>query len=575
MTNNPSEQFPMNTYPPYFSYVLEPREHPHPMDGGTPLVCYYHPYWYGLPISSYGDYPVQDNARKRQRRQTAGSFMQGLFSANDKKKNSTAQPRPSIQIPPRGIGPVYDVNENDVLSGRGGRINAHKGNVQFRDLVISRKADYLSKATKKLEKAHIAANLVHYIRGLNPSGRFLKEDADGSWYDIGDAKAIKKVGQALREDAQDIRENIDSKSSEDDDIKSDEKKGTSAVNSTVAKSPTACASGGATVTTHGTKNGNSSKEHAKQTYQPIAYQTLATQPLYQAIVPSAPSTQSQLQFFPSGLGMRGAGVSGAAAAAMTQAEDAAPLRGDVAFGLPFHPPPARVDAQQETSLISGLSGPSVMSGISGLSDPISSLSMNRSMLQLQGLREQWAAHQQQTRGDASISSSAITGTRHLLGSVNLGSSLNRSASHTETNPSVDNGSMVGSMADHSLVGGGIGSGSILSGFSYGSVAHATTSYTTDHIDGVIMQSLARTSSGGRSHASRWPYPPPTGFTQQQQLHALQAQHYYQGGETGSVATMSINSTGDSLPSIPGSIMSDLSENLNALDLAHLKHMDYS
>ena len=160
--------------------------------------------------------PNQD--RKRQRRQAAGALVSTLFggggggsasAANTLNgsittttatttvavprqspttpsgKKSTAQPRPCIRIPPRGIGPVYDPNINDVLCGRGGRINAHTGNVQFRDLVQSRKKDYLAKETKKLEKAHIAAGIVRQIREMDPSGRFLKEDGDGCWYDIG------------------------------------------------------------------------------------------------------------------------------------------------------------------------------------------------------------------------------------------------------------------------------------------------------------------------------------------------------------------------------------------------------
>lgn len=96
------------------------------------------------------------------------------------------------------------------------RINSHEGNVQFRDIVNDTKKDYLAKSTKKLEKAHIAAGVVQQIRNMDPPGRFLKEDGDsGMWYDIGDAKAIKKVGQALREDAPDIREDIVEGSAED------------------------------------------------------------------------------------------------------------------------------------------------------------------------------------------------------------------------------------------------------------------------------------------------------------------------------------------------------------------------
>jgi hypothetical protein len=106
---------------------------------------------------------------------------------------------------------------NDVLCGRGGRINSHTGNIQFREIIASLKKDYLAKTTKKLEKAHIAAKIIYDIRSMEPPGRFLKEDRDtGLWFDIGDAKAIKKAGQALREDAPDIRPAIDGDSSGDD-----------------------------------------------------------------------------------------------------------------------------------------------------------------------------------------------------------------------------------------------------------------------------------------------------------------------------------------------------------------------
>lgn len=142
--------------------------------------------------------------RQSKRRQGAALVVQSFF---DMGKKSTAQPRPKLHVPPRGIGPVQDLNRNDVLCGRGGRINAHEGNVQFRDIIAANKKHYLAKTTKKLEKAHIAAALVELVRGMNPPGRFLKEDADsGLWFDIGDAKAIKKAGQALREDAPDIRD---------------------------------------------------------------------------------------------------------------------------------------------------------------------------------------------------------------------------------------------------------------------------------------------------------------------------------------------------------------------------------
>lgn len=95
---------------------------------------------------------------------------------------------------------------NDVLSGRGGRINSHSGNVRFRELVDSLKREYLDPRTKKIEKARIAASIISNIRSLEPSGRFLKEDPHtGLWLEIGDERAWKKSGQALRESAPEIR----------------------------------------------------------------------------------------------------------------------------------------------------------------------------------------------------------------------------------------------------------------------------------------------------------------------------------------------------------------------------------
>lgn len=124
-------------------------------------------------------------------------------------KNNTMSPVPAPAIAPGEGGPVRYPNKNDVLCGRGGRINAHEGNVRFRELVKSVKMQYLSKRTKKMDKAHRAANIVAQVRSLDPPGRFLKEDAKtGMWLDIGDERARKKAGQALREDAPDIREEM-------------------------------------------------------------------------------------------------------------------------------------------------------------------------------------------------------------------------------------------------------------------------------------------------------------------------------------------------------------------------------
>ncbi len=199
-------------YPNPISYAPMPNVH-------HSAVSYpYSPYFYQY----YNHDPSQYN-RKRQRRQAAAVVVESLWNNNTMGRKSTAQPRPKLTVPPRGIGPIVDPNENDVLCGRGGRINSHSGNIKFRDVINARKKEYLAPTTKKLEKAHIAAAIVYDIRGMDPPGRFLKEERDtGLWYDIGDAKAIKKTGQALREDAPDIRPELEGDSSGDDKCDKDD-----------------------------------------------------------------------------------------------------------------------------------------------------------------------------------------------------------------------------------------------------------------------------------------------------------------------------------------------------------------
>ena len=86
-------------------------------------------------------------------------------------------------------------------------MNAHPGNVRLRTLVRSVKATYLSPRTRKLQKTRIAAEVVRAVRASSdPPGRFLKYDPRaGLWYEIGDQAAVRKAGQALREDASAFR----------------------------------------------------------------------------------------------------------------------------------------------------------------------------------------------------------------------------------------------------------------------------------------------------------------------------------------------------------------------------------
>mmetsp|Transcript_13474 Transcript_13474/g.25762 ORF Transcript_13474/g.25762 Transcript_13474/m.25762 type:complete len:159 (-) Transcript_13474:119-595(-) len=113
-------------------------------------------------------------------------------------------PRPTI---PAGGAPVKIPHDSDVLSGRGGGVNGHPGNKRYRSLVASVKAEYLSPRTRKIQKSHIAANIVCMIRQQSePPGRFLKMDTStGMWHEIGDKSAFRKTGQALRENSSEYR----------------------------------------------------------------------------------------------------------------------------------------------------------------------------------------------------------------------------------------------------------------------------------------------------------------------------------------------------------------------------------
>lgn len=97
------------------------------------------------------------------------------------------------------------VTDHDILCGRGGLTNHHKGNKRFRDIVALHRPDYVR--APKIQKPSVARVIVRAIRNGDPPGRFLKKDATtGKWFDIGDKKAAEKTSQALREKTDEEKE---------------------------------------------------------------------------------------------------------------------------------------------------------------------------------------------------------------------------------------------------------------------------------------------------------------------------------------------------------------------------------
>lgn len=102
-------------------------------------------------------------------------------------------------IRPEGISTFHD---NDVLSGRGGGTNVHRGNRTFRNLINQHRREYLK--AKKNDKPVISKAIVKAIR--DSGGRFLKKDSKSNlWFEIGDTLAREKTSQALRQRASKMR----------------------------------------------------------------------------------------------------------------------------------------------------------------------------------------------------------------------------------------------------------------------------------------------------------------------------------------------------------------------------------
>jgi hypothetical protein len=109
-------------------------------------------------------------------------------------------PPPFPAVSPGDGGSVTSPHGNDVLSGRGSQVNNHEGNIQFRAIVSEWKPAYNADNVANLEKTHICAEIVARIRAMDPPGRFLQfNERKRVWLEIGDMKARKKAGQALRQ----------------------------------------------------------------------------------------------------------------------------------------------------------------------------------------------------------------------------------------------------------------------------------------------------------------------------------------------------------------------------------------
>mgnify|MGYP000629504932 CR=1 FL=1 len=103
----------------------------------------------------------------------------------------------------------FELNEHDVLCGRGSGPNDRVGNVEFRNLVLSRKAEYLA-APSRDAKGRIATEIVDTVRLRG--GRFLRKLSPAQAKEAGFKRGTKVYeladeGTVLEKAKQTLRQN--------------------------------------------------------------------------------------------------------------------------------------------------------------------------------------------------------------------------------------------------------------------------------------------------------------------------------------------------------------------------------
>jgi len=133
------------------------------------------------------------------------SVATSLVRSDTKKKSASGDNEDTVKEESEDCTRTLVCTEKDVLSGRGGRTNYHRGNIYFRNLIVSQCPAY-KKATKMM-KPKVSRQIVKNIR--ERGGRFLRRGSDGTYYDIGESAALKKTSQGLRHRSCEIRNQLD------------------------------------------------------------------------------------------------------------------------------------------------------------------------------------------------------------------------------------------------------------------------------------------------------------------------------------------------------------------------------
>ena len=126
---------------------------------------------------------------------------------------------------------VQDLKEQDVVLGRGSGPNDRTGNIEFRNLILTRKAEYLAAKTREI-KGRIAAEVVNSVRARG--GRFLRKLTPSQAKDAGFNKGeevyeladeptvMEKAKQTLRQNRANFEKNIQQATETNNNVASQE-----------------------------------------------------------------------------------------------------------------------------------------------------------------------------------------------------------------------------------------------------------------------------------------------------------------------------------------------------------------
>lgn len=182
------------------------QAHLHPLDKDTPLATmngslphFMQAFGAGMP-----PIPPQQLARAASNQHFLPNASPAQSTLNNTNRGPPNQHMTMYVPPPPLIAKqsmskdILKPHDHDVMCGRGGLTNFHRGNVWYRRLVRCNRQLYRDSA--KYTKLLVSKAIVQAVQSQNPPGRFIECDKDtGIWHQIPYKKALDKTSQALRE----------------------------------------------------------------------------------------------------------------------------------------------------------------------------------------------------------------------------------------------------------------------------------------------------------------------------------------------------------------------------------------